>query len=72
MTLDEHISAARNKADGKAKLVAALAADPTFQQEARQRLADIAALEQAGRLEACWISRLTKETLTAALAEITP
>ena len=69
MTLDQHASVARREpGKGMPALVAALQADPALVAETRERLARYAAMDQAGRMEACWISRTTRETLLAALA----
>lgn len=68
MTIAQHVAAVRHHKDGMRTLVAALRDDPALTQEANQKLKDLAEMERAGRLEACWISRLTKQTLTAALA----
>ena len=69
MTLDQHASVARREpSKGMPALVAALQADPALVAEARDRLARYAAKDQVGRMDACWISRTTRETLLAALA----
>jgi hypothetical protein len=53
-----------------ADLIQALREDATFAESARQELGRIndMAKKVPGRLKACWISRTTQQTLTAALA----
>jgi hypothetical protein len=71
LTIDQHVSAVRhNRRDSLPALVDALKSDPALMQEARRRLALFKEMERADRLRACWISRLTQETLTVAFTAI--
>lgn len=69
LTIHEHVMAVYQTPAAMAALVAALRADDAFTEEARQELARLTELERV-RPNACWISKITKNTLTAALAAI--
>ncbi len=71
LTIEQHVAAVRkNKKVGTDNLVAALRVDMSLAEEVHGRLRLYREMEKAGRMPACWISRLTKETLTAALAVV--
>ena len=70
MTIEEHMAAVRHQKDGRENFVAALRSDSSLKQEAERRLVYFKELEKANRLNGCWISKFTKETLTAALAVV--
>lgn len=73
LTIHQHIAAVRHQAGGLAALVKAIREDAAFADEVRGELRRISDMEKQRpeRMEACWISRTTKETLTAALAAAT-
>ena len=64
----QHVSAIHSDPALMKRLVDDLRASPVLVEEAQTLLAHYADLEKANRLEACWISRTAKTTLTAALA----
>ena len=71
LTIHQHLAAVRHTPDGAANLVQALREDATFAEAAKKELDRINDMEKRNpaRLQACWISRQVKQTLTAALAE---
>lgn len=69
LTLDQHAVAVRREPGAMNALVDALKSDPDLLQHVRERLAHYEELKKFGRLDGCWISRTTNETLTAALAK---
>lgn len=71
MTLQDRVHAVRHQPDGMNLLVEAIKGDAVLQSEARRKLVEFRDMEIAGRMDACWISRFTRDTLTAALAAST-
>lgn len=68
LTIDEYVTAVRHSTDGMANLVAALQYYPALVEQSNTRLKTYKDMERVNRLNACWISKTTQETLTAALA----
>ncbi len=64
----QHVSAIHSDPAVMKRLIADLRENPALVEEAKGLLAHYAELEKANRLDACWISRTAKNTLTAALA----
>ena len=55
---------------GMRALIAALHDDHKLRTEASERLVGFDAMERAGRLGSCWISRTMRDTLRTALAAV--